>query len=513
MNEEDVIGSRYKTLLKNKWTILLILILLFSFGARIWVFNMTKDQAVWWDAADYLTGAKVIGKQLDINYQFDDRRPFFLAAFWGAIYFFGGEEIALRLTELIFSIVGVYLSYLVGKKLYNEKIGLISAFGMGVFWIHLFFTGRLMTGVPATTFWLAGLYYFIRGYINKEGSKYIYISGIFFGLMMFTKANFVLGLFALLAYLLLTEKLNFLKKKELWIMCLVILLILSPFIIFVQQQMGNAFVGITGVGEGRFLQKEAEPPGTAFVRYIAFFPTYLQWPFLVLFLIGCYMLLEMVLGFDLLLKGKSKKLKKTLLLILWCGAYFTLFGFLVQPMIEPRYLMPIFPAIFMIMGHGVLKVYDLIKKYNKEVALVVVFGLLLFGGYSQLKYTNNAIRSKVDSYLPVKEAGLWIRANSDSNEGVASASLPQTWYYAERSVVPFSAHGTTLDDVTIEMFEANLSYYNVNYIMVSVFEPMVPEWSFTYCTDRPNEWEPVNGWFADEAQTQPLLIIYKRKEV
>ncbi|MBK9257399.1 MAG: glycosyltransferase family 39 protein [Saprospiraceae bacterium] len=41
---------------------------------------------------------------------------------------FGINELGLRFPSLIFSLISVYLAFLIGKKLYNEKVGLIAAF-------------------------------------------------------------------------------------------------------------------------------------------------------------------------------------------------------------------------------------------------------------------------------------------------------------------------------------------------------------------------------------------------
>ena len=66
---------------KDIHTYLLIALLIFAFILRLMYFNI--DQAVWWDGADYLTGAKVIGQDLPLNhYEFNPRRPFFLSVFW-----------------------------------------------------------------------------------------------------------------------------------------------------------------------------------------------------------------------------------------------------------------------------------------------------------------------------------------------------------------------------------------------------------------------------------------------
>ena len=88
--------------LENRYNQILIAILLFAFLLRIRYLFI--DQAVWWDAADYLTLAKIIGGKIAYytQYDFNPRRPFFLAFLWGVLYRFGFGEVILRLTEILF---------------------------------------------------------------------------------------------------------------------------------------------------------------------------------------------------------------------------------------------------------------------------------------------------------------------------------------------------------------------------------------------------------------------------
>ncbi|MDP7506469.1 MAG: glycosyltransferase family 39 protein, partial [Candidatus Woesearchaeota archaeon] len=123
----------------------LVCILLFAFGIRLYYFNI--NEAIWWDEAIYLNLARdlangnvysnVLNKEIGI--------PFL----WSLLYRIKIGEFGLRITELLFSVAGVFLTYLVGKKLFSKRIGLLSSFMMSVFYLHLFFTARLLLGVPA----------------------------------------------------------------------------------------------------------------------------------------------------------------------------------------------------------------------------------------------------------------------------------------------------------------------------------------------------------------------------
>src|SRR3989344_8780125 len=119
MQEPKKRQSKFLEFFKDYWNILLLLILILGIGIRIYYFNI--EQAVWWDEAEYTSGAKLIGGKLpeNVNYEFNPRRPFFLPLFWGIIFKLGGNEFILRFFQLLFSIVALFLTYLIGKEMYN----------------------------------------------------------------------------------------------------------------------------------------------------------------------------------------------------------------------------------------------------------------------------------------------------------------------------------------------------------------------------------------------------------
>ena len=85
--EEDIekrkqqIKSKLFSWVKDNYDKAFILVLVVAFIIRIWVFIITKDQAMWFDAAEYLSTAKYwagVGEMNDIWYY---RRGFFWPLF------------------------------------------------------------------------------------------------------------------------------------------------------------------------------------------------------------------------------------------------------------------------------------------------------------------------------------------------------------------------------------------------------------------------------------------------
>lgn len=485
-------------ILKHKWLLILLIILVFAVIIRIWVFSITLNQPVWWDEGDYLTVAKKIGNNnLYPNFKLSElsnpRRPLLLPIIWGIIFKFGFGEATIRLTQFIFSMFAVFLTYLVGKEMFNKKVGLIAGFLMSVFWLNLFFTGRLLLGLPATTFWLASVYFFWKGYVKKENKKYIWLAGLFFGFSVFTRAASLVMIIPLLIFILMKDKLNFLKNKNLWIAVVIFLLIFSPFLIWVGINYGNPFKKFTGVGEGRFSQLSLNTLIQGNTKeFIKFFPTYLQIPFLIVFLIGLIYFLDIFLGLDLLFKEEGAKLRKKIFLLMWIIVPLLFFGITTsQGSMEPRYLIYIFPAVFMILSVGLLKIYGYIKKYDKRFALVVVAIILLTGTSYQLNHASDIINFKKTSYYPIKEAALWIKEHTNMNDNIISQSAPQNMYYSERSTYGYD-------------WWDRRSEIKPKYMIISAFENH-PEWVYTY--PEKNNLKPVQVYMV--AENKPSLIIYE----
>ena len=65
--------EKVKAWLKNRYNLGLIGILVLSFIIRMYYFVITKDQAMWWDEAEYMATAK--SWAFDIPYMINPQRP------------------------------------------------------------------------------------------------------------------------------------------------------------------------------------------------------------------------------------------------------------------------------------------------------------------------------------------------------------------------------------------------------------------------------------------------------
>ena len=492
------------------WSVLLILVLIFSFILRLIYFN--DNTAIWWDSADYLTGAKEIAGKFDLeHYELSPRRPFFLSVFWGALIFLGANDTMLHFSVLIFSMIAVWMTYLIGKDLYSKKAGLISAFMLAVFWPHLFHTARLLTDVIASTFWLIALYFFIKGYIKEEKQlKNLILFGLFFGLSWFTRSAIIIMIGPLLLTIILKDKLNFVKNKNLWLALLAIFIAISPFIIYLATQFDNPLQAYTGIGQGRF-----EGGGfKGLYDNTKLIITSMMLPFVIIFLIGLFYALEFLFGLDFLVKKENSSIRNNFFLFIIFITPLAFLGLTFNRALEERYFFSVFPIAFIIGAQGLTRLNDYLKKYYKHLGLVVIIGLLLWGAIAHISTADIIIDARSQGFAEIKFAGEWIKENSDADAVVMSASKFQNMYYSERDTIPIC--DTEECRQNQNLFIERLRETNPDFVVFSIYEQgFTPNYLFfingyIFAQDNPSLLKPLY-WYPKEIDNQnpPKIVVYK----
>ena len=164
----------FSDFLKDKYNKIFLGIFIFAIALRLYFLITSIHQSVWWDAADYLTEAKILAGKLNIVYDFTARRTFLLPLLWAGLLNLGFGEISFRILEFLFSIATVPLAYFIGKSIFDKKIGLMFSFFFSVFWMHIFYSNRLMTEIPSLTLLLFSVFFFWDAYHNKKEKSYIW---------------------------------------------------------------------------------------------------------------------------------------------------------------------------------------------------------------------------------------------------------------------------------------------------------------------------------------------------
>lgn len=100
------------------------------------------NQSLWLDEAINVTAAQKFSfLGMIIQYAPADFHPpgwFIILWLWGKL--FGYSEIAVRIPSVIFGVVTIYVTYLIGKKLVSKNVGLISSALLSINPLHVYYS-------------------------------------------------------------------------------------------------------------------------------------------------------------------------------------------------------------------------------------------------------------------------------------------------------------------------------------------------------------------------------------
>lgn len=484
---------------KDWHIIILIAVILLAFVLRIYVYNFTANQPIWWDEGDYLYTAKRWGLDLETRDLWYYRRTFFWPLMLAGMLKLGFGEHALRFLTVLFSTGTVAMTYLAGKELFDKRVGLVAAFIMAVARLPLFLGGRLLTETPAAFFILTGYYFFIKGYMKKQGDHFIYLSAVMIAFGMFTRWATLLSLIPLIIYLLCVEKFRIFTNKKLWIFAGIILAIIAPFLIAYSQNypagISDFVTHYTATPEGQ----EAFMLGVPGIwgYFTDLLPNASLW-FFAMFILGMMIFIDMIIAPDMLFK--KEEIARKLFFFLWILTPLVFHG-MYSEYVDERYILWAYPMIFMLAGIGMMKIFDLLKKYNKYLGIGFIVIIVVLGGWAQLTAARNITLDKRYSYQAVMESGYWLKANTNRDDTIISQSRPQHGYYSERSVYSYTQAKDAAD------FEKMLQKYNPKYMVISVFESSAPQWSYAYGGEH--NLSIANAWYSDEERTKPIVVVYQ----
>ena len=506
---------------KDNYDILFLVVLALAFIIRIWVFYLTKDQAIWWDAADYLSTAKKWGLSLPIRETWYYRRGFFWPLFGAIIFKLSLGETTIRFFEVLFSTGIVAISYFLITKMFNKKLALYTSIGIAASWVLLFFTGRPLTSIPATFFLLLATLCFWKGYVEKQGNKFMVLFGLFYAMAILTRMQYLMFALVFLLFVFTKEKFSFLKRKSLWISVLVFLVVISPHIILYWRYFGNPIIDILGfyLGIKGIAKAEVTSPRQLadLPRYFFDLP-YIMYKFMfILFLIGAlYFLLDLILGLDKIFKDKQTQNK--FFVILWIIINFCVIGY-VSTTLEQRYIIPSIPFLFLIAIYPLPLLEKIIQKYfklNKNLSKAIVILLLILILIPNITWGKDLINNKKTSYLEIKQAGEWIKDNSYPEDIIISGSLPHILYYSERSTYPINLINEAIrkqspefakyrNMTDVKAFEDLINEKKPKYLMLSALE-VHPQWVLDYPQQHQELLKPVKVFYQGEI---PVVIIYE----
>ncbi len=324
-------------------------VLLLSLAVRS--FYLSLKHPLWWDSHVYIG----MGKYLFSNGTsgiWESFRPLVHPIILGAFWKSGLNPIFIgKLLDLIFSLAAVYLTYLIGKKIFNRETGLIAALIFSLTPLFIMFTGLILTEPLAITFALGGIYLFLD---EKKVWK-VFLSGILLSLSFMTKfpQGVVFGALFLILGVKLLGGLYPLKKEEVWgrIKQLVTFslgfgIVIIPYLLFNYYRYGNMFEPF--LSGSQIVTTSTWVYGSGITFYLTQF-FFRNWIYLFFFVYLYYFI-------------KEKHWKDTGKDVLMLSVLLFLIYFTFQvPRKEVRYLVTVLPFLSLMISYTVIKIYRQLK--------------------------------------------------------------------------------------------------------------------------------------------------------
>jgi len=116
---------------------------------------------------------------------------------------FGHSQLIPRLLNTAFDCISTYLLFLIGKKLYNERVGLISAFIGALCGIFVYFSGEILGTSLVVLLSLSFLYCLL---IAERSMFKWFMAGLVLSLAIIARPNFLIFIPGLVIYILMKRK-------------------------------------------------------------------------------------------------------------------------------------------------------------------------------------------------------------------------------------------------------------------------------------------------------------------
>lgn len=188
----------------------LILIIIVAFLLRSWDLGwngFNGDESIYSGQAASLLGEEEYLK----NFGVFRSHPLLLQTLVSVAFaLFGINDVVARMVPVLFGTLTVLITYLVGKQLFDSRVGLVSCLVVALLPFHIIFSRQVLVDVPLS-FFLILFIYFIAKFRMTESNIMCFWAGVSSGLCIMSKEVGVVTIPIFIMYALLTHTLR-LKK-------------------------------------------------------------------------------------------------------------------------------------------------------------------------------------------------------------------------------------------------------------------------------------------------------------
>ena len=397
-------------MVRKHWVLLLLLLVIFSVRLSFFAIN---EGNYYWDEAVYLHLAKNIHEgAYSSNLGEQYRAPLF-----PFILSFFGEEYAHAFLFLTV-IASTFAVFLLGKELFNLKIGLVAATIFSAMPLYFFFSFKLLTE-PLAIFLEVMAFFFLFRYEREKKPASLYAMTIFLGLSVLTRYPAIILPAVLYPYLIFTRWL----RKELYISGALFVILLSPLFVLGMISYGHPL----GMLMTNFADNTT-PNGMVLFYVIHFFS-----------MLGFFVPLCFLFGLSSHYKKKA--------IFLFMGASAVILSLLSQR--TERFFLLLFPFFAIIAAKGIMRL-DRWKIGTPLLALWVIASL--FTGVSLIEEDADNTRFLIGT------------AQNFSFNGIVMSNSPVYFsYFGDMTVVNFPKTMENVENVSYFIVDTYHPRYDGNY--------------------------------------------------
>ncbi len=219
----------------------LVILLVIGIFLRV----LTIDRPFWGDEVDFVYPAKTLvesGRSQTIYGSDYNFHPPIGIAIYSAFYALFRNDLAFKITPIIFGMLTIAMTYLLAQLLYNKKTAMFAVFFLVFSKYFITANRRVDVDGGILSFFLVAAFYFFAKYLDTRKYKNFIAASIFVGLAGTTKVTGFFPLFVFPLYMWIDKKAVF--AKEFFISALIASSIFTLGIIIFSNYSDNYLLGI-----------------------------------------------------------------------------------------------------------------------------------------------------------------------------------------------------------------------------------------------------------------------------
>jgi len=308
-----------------------------------------------------------------------DKGPFYFWLSAASIKIFGQTAFAVRFFSAFFGYLSVFLVFLIGKRLFSERVGLISGFILASSTGYLYYARLGMLDVPTAFFISFSLYFLIVGREHLINDKlklsvvnYSIVAVAISGAFLLRGFVGLIGVVSFALFVLVFDGFKGVIKniRQIILPALIFFTLSAPWHVLMYLKHGDTFL-TTYFGHQMFSRFAGTIEGKSAPRfwYLAVIRTQFRiWfvPLIPAFFLGIFQFIKNIIA-------KNKKEVSGLgLILIWATITFMVFTIANSKLIW--YILPIYPALSLLSAWFIEKAFTFATRmtFLPEVSLIVL---------------------------------------------------------------------------------------------------------------------------------------------